>query len=49
MYGEHSDEAAMIKVQIALDNARHEQAEVGVCKKNSLFLYNFFLKNNFII
>lgn len=34
MYGEHSDEAAMIKVQIALDNARHEQAEVGVCKKN---------------
>lgn len=38
MYGEHSDEAAILKVQIALDNARPEQAEIGVCKKNSSYL-----------
>uniref|UniRef100_A0A915DA47 Cyclic nucleotide-binding domain-containing protein n=1 Tax=Ditylenchus dipsaci TaxID=166011 RepID=A0A915DA47_9BILA len=32
--GEHSDQVAIQKVQFALDNAKTEQAEIGLCKKN---------------
>jgi PAS domain-containing protein len=37
MYGEHSDVISVQKMQYALDNAKTEQAEIGLCKKNSGF------------
>lgn len=42
MYGELNDKSAIQKVQNALDNARHEQAEIELCKKNSSFIIHFF-------
>lgn len=37
MYGDHSDVSVVQKMQFALDNARSEQAEIGLSKKNSEF------------
>ncbi|CAI5453392.1 unnamed protein product [Caenorhabditis angaria] len=34
MHGEHGETGSLRKMQEALDNARTEQAEIGLCKKN---------------
>lgn len=35
MHGEHGEVGSLQKMQEALENARTEQAEIGLCKKNS--------------
>ena len=37
MHGEHGEVGSLQKMQEALENARTEQAEIGLCKKNSEF------------
>lgn len=46
MYGEaHTEIGSMQKIQYALENSKHEQTEIGLCKKNSwLFLLENPLK-----
>jgi hypothetical protein len=38
MYGEHTDQNIIQRLQGAFDNARPEQAEIGLLKKNSKFI-----------
>lgn len=42
MHGEHGEVGSLQKMQEALENARTEQAEIGLCKKNSEFLISLY-------
>jgi hypothetical protein len=37
MYGEHTDQSVIQRLQNAFDNSRPEQAEISLLKKNSEF------------